>query len=82
VRFGITLPILQCQRVSNLLLTCVVRLQYFAVHGVEIEMLPLPTWEANKDFQLVYEVARQLEDFGINRLAGILLSILYSNLLS
>ncbi len=42
-------------------------LQYFAVNGVEIQMLPLPTREANKDFELVYEIARQLEDFGINR---------------
>lgn len=41
--------------------------EYFAVNGVEIQMLPLPTREANKDFELVYEIARQLEDFGINR---------------
>ena len=33
-------------------------------------MLPLPTMEANKDFDLVFEVARQLEAFGINRFAS------------
>jgi hypothetical protein len=41
--------------------------QYFAVKGVEIKMLPLPTREAHKDFELVYAIARELEDFGINR---------------
>ena len=42
--------------------------QYFEVHGVVIKMLPLPTREANKDFEMVYEMARQLEQFGLNRL--------------
>ena len=42
-------------------------LQYFAHHGVEIKVLSLPTREANKDFELVYEIARELEEFGINR---------------
>lgn len=34
---------------------------------MEVKILALPTREANKDFELVYEIARQLEDFGINR---------------
>ena len=42
-------------------------LQYFGHHGVEIKILSLPTREANKDFELVYEIARELEEFGINR---------------
>lgn len=42
-------------------------LQFFAHHGVEIKVLSLPTREANKDFELVYEIARELEEFGINR---------------
>ena len=45
-------------------------LQYFDTKGVEVRILPLPTKEANKDFDLVFEVARQLEAFGINRFAA------------
>ena len=44
-----------------------VLLQFFTHHGVEIKVLSLPTREANKDFELVYEIARELEEFGINR---------------
>ena len=36
---------------------------------MEIKILSLPTREANKDFELVYEIARELEEFGINRQA-------------
>lgn len=42
-------------------------LQYFAHHGIEYEILPLPTNEANKSFELVFEVAAALEKFGLNR---------------
>lgn len=44
--------------------------QYFAAHGVECAILPLPTNEANKGFELVFEIARHLEDFKLNRYAG------------
>ncbi|KAK9832663.1 hypothetical protein WJX81_008668 [Elliptochloris bilobata] len=40
---------------------------YFATHGVECRILPLPTNEANKSFDLVFEIARQMEDFKLNR---------------
>lgn len=30
-------------------------------------MVALPTREANKDFDLVYKIARELEEFGLNR---------------
>ena len=43
--------------------------QYFAMHGVECRILPLPTNEANKSFDLVFEIARQLEEFKLNRRA-------------
>ena len=42
-------------------------MQYFAVHGVECAILPLPTNEANKGFELVFEIARHLEEFKLNR---------------
>lgn len=42
-------------------------MQYFQAKGVEIHIAALPTQEANKSFELVYEIARQLEAFGINR---------------
>ena len=42
-------------------------MQYFAAHGVECCILPLPTNEANKGFDLVFEIARHLEDFKLNR---------------
>ena len=44
--------------------------QYFAAHGVECAILPLPTNEANKGFELVFEIARHLEEFKLNRYAG------------
>jgi 3-dehydroquinate synthase len=40
---------------------------YFAHHGMEYEILALPTNEANKSFELVFEVAAALEKFGLNR---------------
>ena len=42
-------------------------LQYFDAHGVEAYILPLPTNESNKSFDLVFEVARHLESFRLNR---------------
>ena len=44
--------------------------QYFDANGVEAYILPLPTCEANKSFDLVFEVARHLEIFRLNRCAG------------
>lgn len=41
--------------------------QYFYVKGIEAKVIALPTQEANKDFELVYEIAHQLEEFGLNR---------------
>ena len=34
---------------------------------MEYEILALPTNEANKSFELVFEVAAALEKFGLNR---------------
>ena len=45
--------------------------QYFAAHGVECRILPLPTNEANKNFDLVFEIARQLEEFKLNRFVNV-----------
>lgn len=42
-------------------------LQYFSVNGIDATMVPLPTMEANKSFDLVYEVARRAEIFKLNR---------------
>ncbi|CAL5223885.1 g6478 [Coccomyxa viridis] len=41
--------------------------QYFAQNGVTACIVPLPTMEANKDFELVFELARQMEHFKLNR---------------
>jgi hypothetical protein len=41
--------------------------QYFDAHGVECRILPLPTNEANKSFDLVFEITRQLEEFKLKR---------------
>ncbi len=41
--------------------------QYFTHHGFGHEILALPTNEANKSFELVFQVADALEKFGINR---------------
>ncbi len=38
---------------------------------MEAYILPLPTCEANKSFDLVFEVARHLEIFRLNRCAYI-----------
>ena len=53
--------------------------QYFAAHGVECAILALPTNEANKGFELVFEIARHLEEFKLNRYGGhsILLASFY-----
>jgi hypothetical protein len=42
-------------------------LQYFAHHGVEAHLLPLPTCEQNKELELVTAIADALEAFKINR---------------
>ena len=36
-------------------------------HGVEYEILPLPTCEPNKSFNLIFKVAERLEAFKLNR---------------
>lgn len=41
--------------------------QYMAYHGVECEILPLPTCEPNKSFNLIYQIAERLEAFKLNR---------------
>lgn len=41
--------------------------QYFSVNGVSATIVPLPTMEANKDFELVFELARRMEEFKLNR---------------
>ena len=38
-------------------------------HGVDYQVLPLPTNEPNKSFDLVFQVAEHLEKFKINRWA-------------
>ena len=42
-------------------------------HGVDYQVLPLPTNEPNKSFDLVFQVAEQLEKFKINRWAEFVL---------
>lgn len=44
-------------------------LQYMTYHGVECEILPLPTCEPNKSFNLIFQVAERLEAFKLNRSA-------------
>lgn len=44
-----------------------VQMQYFSVNGVDAKIVPLPTMEANKSFDLVFEIARQAESFKLNR---------------
>lgn len=41
--------------------------QYMNYHGVECEILPLPTCEPNKSFNLIFQVAERLEAFKLNR---------------
>ncbi|DBB04101.1 TPA: hypothetical protein ACH3X1_013153 [Trebouxia sp. C0004] len=41
--------------------------QYMRYHGVECEILPLPTCEPNKSFNLIFQVAERLEAFKLNR---------------
>ena len=41
--------------------------QYMKHHGVEYEILPLPTCEPNKSFNLIFKVAERLEAFKLNR---------------
>ena len=60
-------------------------MQYFSVNGVSATIVPLPTMEANKDFELVFELARRMEEFKLNRWAsfrmtGILLKTLQSSI--
>lgn len=42
-------------------------LQYLDHHGVEYMILPLPTCEENKTFDLVFQIADAIETFKINR---------------
>lgn len=41
--------------------------RYFEHHNIEYKLLSLPTNESTKSFDLVFEIAEQLEQFGINR---------------
>ncbi|KAL0040782.1 hypothetical protein WJX79_005390 [Trebouxia sp. C0005] len=41
--------------------------KYMQYHGVEYEILPLPTCEPNKSFNLIFQVAERLEAFKLNR---------------
>eukprot|EP00775_Hariotina_reticulata_P007120 gene7119-7334_t len=41
--------------------------KYFQHHGVEVHLMPLPTREENKEFDLVFKIAEALEDFKLNR---------------
>ncbi|KAL0055706.1 hypothetical protein WJX82_003462 [Trebouxia sp. C0006] len=41
--------------------------QYMQYHGVECEILALPTCEPNKSFNLIFQVAERLEAFKLNR---------------
>ena len=52
--------------------------QYFAQNGVTACIVPLPTMEANKDFELVFELARQMEHFKLNRCASVVACMLTS----
>lgn len=54
-----------CMRVVLILVG--VCAQYFAENGITAAIVPLPTMEANKDFELVFELARQMEQFKLNR---------------
>ena len=50
-------------------------MQYFDANSVECYILALPTVEANKGFDLVFEVARHLEKFALNRCEFCILTI-------
>ena len=54
--------------------------QYFAVNGVTAAIVPLPTMEANKDFELVFELARQMEHFKLNRYATVTTKALFGSM--
>ena len=47
-------------------------LQYMQYHGVECEILALPTCEPNKSFNLIFQVAERLEAFKLNRYSSLL----------
>ena len=40
---------------------------YFAVHGVDAQVVVLPTWEDNKTFDLVFKVAEEIENAKLKR---------------
>jgi hypothetical protein len=42
-------------------------MQFFEHHGVEVHLMPVPAREENKEFDLVFEIAKALEDFKLNR---------------
>lgn len=65
-------------RVEAVVLMISALLQYMTYHGVECEILPLPTCEPNKSFNLIFQVAERLEAFKLNRLV-LLLSILLAS---
>ena len=51
-------------------------MQYFSVNGVSATIVPLPTMEANKDFELVFELARRMEEFKLNRWASFCIALI------
>ncbi len=59
------LPVL-CACVCMYSSSCLM-LQYMQYHGIECEILPLPTCEPNKSFNLIFQVAERLEAFKLNR---------------
>ncbi len=63
---------LNCYSVLDIMLS----VQYFAQNGVTACIVPLPTMEANKDFELVFELARQMEHFKLNRCASVIAHML------
>ena len=44
-------------------------MQFFVANNIDFRILPLPTNEANKDFDLVFHIAAELEAFHLNRCA-------------
>jgi 3-dehydroquinate synthase len=40
---------------------------YFDHHGIEVRVLPVPATEQNKNFDLFFQIARELDSFRLNR---------------
>ena len=48
---------------------------YFAAHRADLRLLVLPTWEDNKNFELVFRVAAEIESVKLNRRCEPLIAI-------